>query len=304
MADDLPGEQPVPLGDLEVAQRIASGARSGRPADRSPTLGQLLAAFAEPAPTDEARRRVRAALAMADVSTQPDVMDAAADDRVALRVAGAGVPTRRIVLGAAALVAVIGGAALAATMGGGGGGDNAADQLPLETTATTPAVPIVPTTQTETATTPTTPTVTSTTPTATSTTPTATTTTPASTETTTVGTTTAPAARTTATTPSKPAKPKQRRRKRVVHQGVSVILRPSQPTFLCAKDGTGRVLYAGTLSSERRFRARRIRLNVGLGPSTTVLVNGKPLALTGSPAGYDITRTKRVPLGSGQRPEC
>jgi hypothetical protein len=115
-----------------------------------------------------------------------------------------------------------------------------------------------------------------------------------------VGTTTSPAAK-----KQQPAgKRKRGRRAAGSSRLVSVRLAPSQPTFLCAKDGEGRVLFAGTLSAPRRFRARRVRLNVGLGPTTRVTVNGRPLVLGGSPAGYDITRSRRVPLGTGARPEC
>ena len=49
---------------------------------------------------------------------------------------------------------------------------------------------------------------------------------------------------------------------------------------------------------------RRVRLNVGLGPSTRITVNGRPLALATSPAGVDITRTSRRPLALGSRPSC
>ena len=60
----VPGdERPVPLGDLEVAGRIARAARSGRPGDRSATIEQLLAAFGEREPTPAARARIAAALA-------------------------------------------------------------------------------------------------------------------------------------------------------------------------------------------------------------------------------------------------
>ncbi|MCW3041078.1 MAG: hypothetical protein JWM31_2983, partial [Solirubrobacterales bacterium] len=42
-----PHEPAVPLADAEIAQRIAQAARSGGPADRTPTVEQLLAAFGE-----------------------------------------------------------------------------------------------------------------------------------------------------------------------------------------------------------------------------------------------------------------
>jgi hypothetical protein len=68
---------PVPIGDLEVADRIAKAVRRGRAADRRPTLEQLLAAFGEDQATNEARRRIARALALAGVATVPDLLEAA-----------------------------------------------------------------------------------------------------------------------------------------------------------------------------------------------------------------------------------
>ena len=65
--------EPVPVRDLEVADRIARAVRGGRPADRTPTLEQLVAAFGEAEPTVDARRRAARALALAGVATVPDV---------------------------------------------------------------------------------------------------------------------------------------------------------------------------------------------------------------------------------------
>jgi hypothetical protein len=73
---------------------------------------------------------------------------------------------------------------------------------------------------------------------------------------------------------------------------------------VCADDGAGKQLYAGLLSTRRTFRGRRVRLNVGLGPSTRITVNGRPLTLATSPAGVDLTRTTRRPLALGSRPSC
>ena len=94
---------PVPVGDLEIADRIAKAVRRGRAADRHPTLDQLLAAFDEREPTIEARRRVARALALAGVATAPDLLEAAPGQRVTLEVRR---PRKRHVLlvGIAALV--------------------------------------------------------------------------------------------------------------------------------------------------------------------------------------------------------
>ena len=76
----------------------------------------------------------------------------------------------------------------------------------------------------------------------------------------------------------------------------------TQPTFLCVEDGNGRQLFGGTLDGRQTFRARRVKLNIGLA-STQVTVNGKPVPLAGSPAGLDITRAGGArPLPLGQRP--
>jgi hypothetical protein len=82
---------------------------------------------------------------------------------------------------------------------------------------------------------------------------------------------------------------------------VTVRLNASQPTFLCV-DGDGRRLFDGTLTGSRTFRARVVRLNVGLGPTTTVTANGKAVPLSGSPTGVQITPTKQSFLALGARP--
>ena len=61
------------------------------------------------------------------------------------------------------------------------------------------------------------------------------------------------------------------------------------------------VLFNGTLAGKKTFKARRVRLNVGLA-TTRVTVNGNELKITGSPAGFDITRKAVKPLAVGQRP--
>ena len=61
-------------------------------------------------------------------------------------------------------------------------------------------------------------------------------------------------------------------------------------------------MFSGTLTGKKVFRAKRVRMNIGLA-STRVTVNGNPVRLDGSPAGLDITRKGGArSLALGQRP--
>lgn len=135
-------QQPVPVGDLEIAQRIAASARSGGRSEREPTLEQLLGAFGEPEPTAQARTRVASALTLAGLRATPSVHEAHPGERVKLR-PPAGGGRGRLVGGLAALVAVIAAAAVlaAVTSGGGNGNDSASSALAPATTAATTAAP-------------------------------------------------------------------------------------------------------------------------------------------------------------------
>jgi hypothetical protein len=268
--------EPVSVRDLEVADRIARAVRGGRPADRRPTLGQLLAAFGEGEPTLEARRRAARALALAGVATVPDLLEAAPGERITLEVRG---PRKRRagLFGALALVAVLGGAAALAST--------------LDTSSTERVADLPSGTDTTTATR------------------------PPPTETTTQATT--EVAATTPETPSADRRRKRLARERAARERrarerraralvaarrrVTVRLAASRATFLCV-DGDGRELFNGTLTGSRSFRARVVRLNVGLGPSTRVTANGKPVALTGSPAGVQITSRRQTALPLGAHP--
>jgi hypothetical protein len=269
---------PVPVGDLEIADRIAKAVRRGRAADRHPTLGQLLAAFGESEPTVEARRRVGRALALAGVATVPDLLEAVPGQRIALEVRG---PRKRhlLLIAIAALALLLGAvAALASTLDT-SSTENAGD-LPAGTTTTQAT-----TTATSTATTE-----------------------PTTTETTT-------------STPQPPSAADRRRERRALarrarekrerdrraaaraaaRRRVTVRLVASQPTFLCV-DGDGRRLFSGTLSGARTFRAREVRLNIGLGPTTRVTANGKAVPVTSSPAGLALTPKGQRSLALGARP--
>jgi len=108
-------QQPVPVGDLEIAQRIAGSARSGGRADREPTLEQLLGAFGEAEPTAQARTRVASALTLAGLRTTPSVHEAHPGERVKLRAPATG-GRGRALLGVAALVAIVAAAAVVAAV--------------------------------------------------------------------------------------------------------------------------------------------------------------------------------------------
>ncbi|MCW3002670.1 MAG: hypothetical protein JWQ20_1968 [Conexibacter sp.] len=307
-----PAQPEVPLADAAIATEIAHAAARGRGADRAPTLEQLLAAFGEPEPTDEARWRVRAALEVAGMGVRPDLLNAEPGQRLLLLPPGAGTDRSRsrAVVGIVGLAAVIGIAVGAAALfGSGSSGERAADALPAgkpgftvadgSSTATTPP---------GTATTP---------PPATGTTPAAqpdpatvppTDTTAAQTETSTTPTATTPSAAEVQAKRHKRAvriRRERAARQRAADAGKTVTVRVDasvRPTFLCADDGAGRQLFGGTLTGKQTFKAKRVRLNIGLA-STRITVNGNPVRLDGSPAGLDITRKGGArALPSGNRP--
>src|SRR4051794_3274334 len=140
-----PAEPEVPLADATVAAEIARAAAKGRGADRAPTLEQLLAAFGEHAPTDKARRRVRAALRMADLGVRPDLLDAEPGQRLLLLPPGAasGPPGRSRALGGllALGVVLIAAVAAAALIGSNGDDKRASDALPETSTTTAAKLP-------------------------------------------------------------------------------------------------------------------------------------------------------------------
>jgi hypothetical protein len=264
--------EPVPVRDLEVADRIARAVRAGRPADRRPTLEQLVAAFGEAEPTADARRRAARALALAGVATVPDLLEAMPGQRVMLEVRH--VRRRRaLLLGLLALIALFAAAIALATQVD-LDGDNTAADLPADTTT--------PTTATNTVTQ----------------------------ETTTTAAAKAPptaAERRRARrirlrrAREKRARARRAKAKAAARRRVTVRLTASRATFLCV-EGDGRELFNGTLSGARTFKGRVVRLNVGLGPSTRVTANGKVIPLTASPTGLELTPKGRTFLPLGSRP--
>ena len=272
--------EPVSVRDLEVADRIARAVRGGRPADRTPTLEQLVAAFGEAEPTAHARRRAARALALAGVATVPDLLEAMPGQRVTLEARHVG-RRRALALGVIALVVLFAAAVALATQVDFGNDKTAAD-LPADTTTTAPAP------ATTTATTATATTTQNTTSTAAKAPPTA-------------------AARRRAKRVRQQRAREQRARARrakaqaAAKRRVTVRLTASQATFLCV-EGDGRQLFNGTLSGSRTFRGRVVRLNIGLGPSTQLTANGKAVPLTASPTGLQLTPKSRTFLPLGARP--
>jgi hypothetical protein len=271
----------VPVSDLEVADRIARAVRGGRPADRTPTVEQVVAAFGEAEPTAEARRRAARALALAGVATVPDLLDAAPGQRLTLEVRHVR-KRRALVLGVLALVLLFAAAAVAATQLD-LGDDNTTADLPAGTT-TAPATATNTVTQEPT---------------------------------TSSATSTGAKAPATAAERRRAKRIRQRRAReqrakarrakakrakaRAASTRVTVRLNASRPTFLCV-EGDGKQLFNGTLSGARTFKGRVVRLNIGLGPSTRVTANGKAVPLTASPTGLELTPKKRTFLPLGARP--
>jgi uncharacterized protein (DUF4415 family) len=282
----MPEPEPVSVRDLEVADRIARAVRGGRPADRTPTVEQIVAAFGEAEPTVDARRRAARALALAGVAAVPDIMEAAPGQRLTLEVRH--VRRRRaLVAGVVALVLLFAAAAVAATqLDLDDGGDNASD-LPAGTTTG-------PTTATNTVT-------------QEPTTSSGSTSTAAKPPATAAERRRAKRARERRARQARAARAKRARARRAearraaARRRVTVRLDARLATFLCV-EGDGKQLFNGTLSGARTFRGRVVRLNIGLGPSTRLTANGKAVPLTASPTGLELTPKSRKFLPLGSRP--
>lgn len=107
------------------------------------------------------------------------------------------------------------------------------------------------------------------------------------------------------TTQAQKAKKKPKPRKPKPAATVATLgVEPSVPTYVCVDTGPGtEIVFEGTLDSARKFKGKRVRLNLGK-TSAKLTANGKPVQLEPSPTpvGYDITPTKVQPLDVGQRP--
>ncbi len=296
---DASRDPAVPLADVEVAQHIAEAAREGGPADRTPTVGQLLAAFgADESDGQAAVARVQRALDLAGVGVSPPLDQAAPGSRVTLSPGrGPGATGARrllpVALGGVALVAVIAGVALAAgVMGESDNGQGRASSLPAGSTGATTSTDQV------------------------ATTPTVTTATGAS-----EAAKAAEAERAAEDAKARAAAARRKReakaaaerkaaakrtaeRKAAADRRLVVRLTPAEPSYACIVDGAGKLLFGGTLSQRRTLKAKAMRLNIGLS-TVAVTVNGKPLRLSGSPSGY-LLRVGKAPqsLPLGARPSC
>ena len=274
----------VPVRDLEVADRIARAVRGGKPADRTPTIEQLVAAFGEAEPTLEARRRAARALALAGVAAVPDVLEAAPGQRLTLEVRH--VRRRRALVGGILALVLLFAAVAAAATQLDFSDDDTASSLPSGTTTE-------PTTATNTVTQQTTATGTAAAP-------------PTSTTTAATPPATASARRRAKRLRERRARQRAARARRAkaraaAKKRVTARLNASVATFLCV-EGDGKQLFNGTLTGARTFRARVLRLNIGLGPTTRLTANGKVVPLTASPTGLELTPKTRKFLPLGARP--
>jgi len=98
----------------------------------------------------------------------------------------------------------------------------------------------------------------------------------------------------------------RKRRARAAASTVRLRLTPAEPTYACVVDGSGKILFGGTLSQPQSFKSKRIRINLGR-TSVSVAVNKKRLRIPSSsdPVGYDLRAGKTPkPLPLGQRPNC
>ena len=282
--------EPVPVRDLEVADRIARAVRGGKPADRTPTIEQLVAAFGEAEPTVDARRRAARALALAGVAAVPDVVEAAPGQRLTLEVRH--VRRRRALVGGVLALILLFAAVAAAATQLDFSDDNAASSLPAGTSTTDPTTATNTVTQETTSTAPTT-----------------------------AGSTA------TSTAANPPATAAERRRAKRIRERRARAQRARasrarakakaraaaraprdrpperEPGHLPVR--RGRRQAALQRHPQRRAhlpRASVVRLNIGLGPTTRLTANGKVVPLTASPTGLELTPKSQKFLPLGARP--
>jgi cytoskeleton protein RodZ len=99
---------------------------------------------------------------------------------------------------------------------------------------------------------------------------------------------------------------RERRRQRAAATVVRLRIVPSEPTYACVVNGSGKLLFGGTLTEGQTFRAKRLRINLGK-TSPRVTINGERLRIPQSsdPVGYDLRAGRKPkPLPLGQRPNC
>jgi cytoskeleton protein RodZ len=91
-----------------------------------------------------------------------------------------------------------------------------------------------------------------------------------------------------------------RRRPRTVHLRIV----PAEATYVCLDKGLGTpVVYEGTLTGPKSWKARHLRINLGK-RSIRITVNGKRVAVPpgSDPVGFDFRPTRHRELAIGQRP--
>jgi len=96
----------------------------------------------------------------------------------------------------------------------------------------------------------------------------------------------------------------RRRERRATPRSVSLRVTPSEPPYVCLDDGSGNVRYEGTLTEARRFRGKRVRINLGK-TSVKVAQNGRRVPVDASspnPVAYDFRPGKRRRLPLSQAP--
>jgi len=90
----------------------------------------------------------------------------------------------------------------------------------------------------------------------------------------------------------------------VAPKAVVLTVRPTEGTYVCVDDGRGKRVFEGTVTQQRRFRARR-RLRINLGRRSAALtVNGRRVRIPkGSEAiGFDATTRSVKRLGENDLP--
>ena len=99
---------------------------------------------------------------------------------------------------------------------------------------------------------------------------------------------------------------RERPRARAAARTVSLRIAPAESTYVCVLDGTGDVVYEGTLDEPRTFKGRRLRVNLGR-RTAAVRLNGRRVRIQpgADPIGLDL-RPRRSPrqLTGAQRPSC
>ena len=78
---------------------------------------------------------------------------------------------------------------------------------------------------------------------------------------------------------------------------------PSEGTYVCIEDGGGKVRYEAVMTTPRRFRAKRLRINLGK-RSVRLVVNGRRVRFDDGPAtpiAFDLRPrgTRKLPSGQG-----